>query len=202
MLACVCARIWSTWVRAPVLAILPLVMVVVVRPALPSAFLEFQKSETTDGLKTEISSREPSDVVFFVRVLLQAVFSFGLFYFVWFFVRLLRRPLVLQAGGDRQDLHEKIRVHSMAAGMAVKGEGKANDLMDRVAADPAFEAVHGKLESLIDPVLFIGRSPEQVQHSGCVLLVMVVVVRVIVDMVVVAEILSCFFISHVIIAAA
>ncbi|CAN0363770.1 unnamed protein product, partial [Scytosiphon promiscuus] len=69
----------------------------------------------------------------------------------------------LQAGGDRQDLHEKIRVHSMAAGMAVKGGGKANDLMDRVAADPAFEAVRGKLESLVDPVFFIGRSPEQVQ---------------------------------------
>lgn len=69
-----------------------------------------------------------------------------------------------QAGGDRQDLHEKIRVHSMAAGMAVKGEGKPNDLMDRVANDPAFEAVHGdKLASLIDPVLFIGRSPEQVR---------------------------------------
>lgn len=68
-----------------------------------------------------------------------------------------------QAGGDRQDLHEKIRVHSMAAGMAVKGEGKPNDLMDRVAGDPAFEAVHGdKLASLIDPALFIGRSPEQV----------------------------------------
>ena len=71
-----------------------------------------------------------------------------------------------QAGGDRQDLHEKIRVHSMAAGMAVKGEGKPNDLMDRVASDPAFEAVHGdKLASLIDPVLFIGRSPEQVWTS-------------------------------------
>lgn len=51
----------------------------------------------------------------------------------------------------------------MAAGMAVKGEGKPNDLMDRVAGDPAFEAVHGdKLASLIDPSLFIGRSPEQV----------------------------------------
>lgn len=50
----------------------------------------------------------------------------------------------------------------MAAGMAVKGEGKPNDLMDRVAKDPSFEAVHGdKLASLIDPVLFIGRSPEQ-----------------------------------------
>ncbi|CAN0465688.1 unnamed protein product [Ascophyllum nodosum] len=70
----------------------------------------------------------------------------------------------VKAGGDRQDLHEKIRVHSMAAGMAVKGEGKANDLLERVAKDPAFEVVHGKLESLVDPVLFIGRSPEQVDE--------------------------------------
>lgn len=80
-------------------------------------------------------------------------------------VLLKKTPLVvqIQAGGDRQDLHEKIRVHSMAAGMAVKGEGKPNDLMERVAQDPAFEAVHGeKLSSLIDPALFIGRSPEQV----------------------------------------
>lgn len=74
--------------------------------------------------------------------------------------------VMCQAGGDRQDLHEKIRVHSMAAGMAVKGEGKQNDLMDRVAKDPAFEAVHGdRLASLIDPALFIGRSPEQARSS-------------------------------------
>lgn len=74
--------------------------------------------------------------------------------------------VMLQAGGDRQDLHEKIRVHSMAAGMAVKGEGKQNDLMDRVAKDPAFEAVHGdRLASLIDPALFIGRSPEQAREQ-------------------------------------
>lgn len=80
-----------------------------------------------------------------------------------------------QAGGDRQDLHEKIRVHSMAAGMAVKGEGKPNDLMDRVAGDPAFEAVHGdKLASLIDPALFIGRSPEQVCAYLCYLAVPIV----------------------------
>lgn len=56
-----------------------------------------------------------------------------------------------------------MRVHSMAAGMAVKGEGKANDLLDRVAADPAFAPVHDQLQSLIDPSLFIGRSPEQVR---------------------------------------
>lgn len=71
----------------------------------------------------------------------------------------------MQAGGDRQELHEKVRVHSMAAGMAVKGEGKPNDLLDRVAADPAFAPVHDQLHALIDPSLFIGRSPEQVCAS-------------------------------------
>lgn len=50
--------------------------------------------------------------------------------------------------------------------MAVKGEGKANDLLDRVAADPAFAPVHDQLQSLIDPSLFIGRSPEQVRSRG------------------------------------
>ena len=49
----------------------------------------------------------------------------------------------VKAGGDRQELHEKIRVHSMAAGARVKGEGVPNDLIDRIRADPAFSAVHG-----------------------------------------------------------
>jgi adenylosuccinate lyase len=68
----------------------------------------------------------------------------------------------VQAGGDRQELHELIRVHSMAAGMVVKSEGKPNDLLDRVRKDPAFAAVHDKIDSLVDPKLFIGRCPEQV----------------------------------------
>ncbi|KAG5184922.1 Adenylosuccinate lyase [Tribonema minus] len=70
----------------------------------------------------------------------------------------------VQAGGDRQELHELIRVHSMAAGMVVKGEGKANDLLERIKADPAFKAVHDRIDSLIDPQLFIGRCPEQVDE--------------------------------------
>ena len=68
----------------------------------------------------------------------------------------------VKAGGDRQALHESIREHSMAAGMRVKGEGAANDLLERIAGDPAFSAVHGTLEQLLDPSLFIGRAPEQV----------------------------------------
>jgi adenylosuccinate lyase len=50
----------------------------------------------------------------------------------------------------------------MAAGMVVKGEGKANDLLERVRQDDAFKAIHDKIDSLVDPMLFIGRCPEQV----------------------------------------
>jgi len=70
----------------------------------------------------------------------------------------------VKKGGDRQELHEAIRVHSMAAGAVVKGEGKPNDLMERIAKDPIFAAVHGDLERLIDPKLFVGRAPEQVDE--------------------------------------
>jgi adenylosuccinate lyase len=70
----------------------------------------------------------------------------------------------VKAGGDRQELHEAIRVHSMDAGAVVKGEGKPNDLMERIAKDPLFSAVHDKLESMIDPILFVGRAPEQVDE--------------------------------------
>jgi len=52
----------------------------------------------------------------------------------------------------------------MDAGAVVKGEGKANDLMERIANDPIFAPVHGKLESMIDPILFVGRAPEQVDE--------------------------------------
>ena len=67
----------------------------------------------------------------------------------------------VKAGGDRQEIHEAIRVHSMAAGALVKGEGKSNDLLERIASDPLFKAVHDKLDTLIDPCLFVGRAMEQ-----------------------------------------
>lgn len=68
----------------------------------------------------------------------------------------------VKAGGDRQELHEAIRVHSMEAGAVVKSEGKANDLIDRIANDPLFVHIHSKLSSMIDPSLFVGRAPQQV----------------------------------------
>jgi len=70
----------------------------------------------------------------------------------------------VKAGGDRQVLHEAIRVHSMDAGKVVKDEGKANDLMERIKKDNLFVAVHDKLDSMIEPSLFVGRAPEQVDE--------------------------------------
>ncbi len=66
------------------------------------------------------------------------------------------------AGGDRQDLHERIRRHSHATAAVVKNEGGRNDLLDRIAADPAFAKVD--LESATDAKSFVGRAPEQVDE--------------------------------------
>ena len=65
-------------------------------------------------------------------------------------------------GGDREDIHERIRVHSMAAGAVVKVDGKPNDLLERIASDDAFGLDKDSLMTLLDPNLYIGRSPEQV----------------------------------------
>merc|ERR1712157_491998 len=70
----------------------------------------------------------------------------------------------VKAGGDRQELHESIRVHSMDAGKVVKGEGKPNDLLNRIQNDPVFKAVHSKLDTMVDPSKFVGRAPEQVDE--------------------------------------
>lgn len=68
----------------------------------------------------------------------------------------------VKAGGDRQELHEAIREHSMAAGRRVKEEGAQNDLLERIAKDPLFASVHAKLDTLIDASQFVGRAPNQV----------------------------------------
>ena len=70
----------------------------------------------------------------------------------------------VKAGGDRQELHEVIREFSMQAGRRVKEEGASNDLMDRIAKDDRFAAVHRDLEHLMDPKRFVGRCPEQVDE--------------------------------------
>ena len=72
--------------------------------------------------------------------------------------------LATAAGGDRQELHEKIRHHSMAAAQRMKEEGAASDLLDRIADDPAFGLTRDRLEELMEPGRHIGRSPEQVDR--------------------------------------
>ncbi len=64
-------------------------------------------------------------------------------------------------GGNRQDLHEAIRQHSMDAGRRVKEEGGDNDLLDRLKADPIFASVKDRIDELVDPVAFVGRAPQQ-----------------------------------------
>ena len=70
----------------------------------------------------------------------------------------------VKKGGDRQLLHEKLRVHSQAAARVVKEEGGQNDLIDRIAADPAFMVTREEIEAILDPSRFTGRSAEQVEE--------------------------------------
>ncbi len=68
----------------------------------------------------------------------------------------------VKKGGDRQELHERIRQHSMAAGRTVKVEGLPNDLPERIAADPAFSLTLEEIKAEMVPENFVGRAPEQV----------------------------------------
>ncbi len=70
----------------------------------------------------------------------------------------------VKKGGDRQELHERIRVHSMDAGKVVKADGGANDLLQRIAADPAFGMTLEELESVMNPENFVGRAPSQTEE--------------------------------------
>ncbi len=68
-----------------------------------------------------------------------------------------------KAGGDRQELHEKIRQHALAAAGEMK-EGRPSDLIDRIASDDAFGMTADEIRSLIDGERFVGRAPEQVDR--------------------------------------
>jgi adenylosuccinate lyase len=68
----------------------------------------------------------------------------------------------VQAGGDRQELHEVIRRHSQDAAQVVKQQGMPNDLLVRLAGEPAFQVVN--MEAALDPLQFVGRAPEQVDE--------------------------------------
>lgn len=67
----------------------------------------------------------------------------------------------VKKGGDRQELHERIRVHSMAAAAVVKQDGGKNDLIDRIAADPAFMMTKEEILATMKPENFVGRAPQQ-----------------------------------------
>ncbi len=69
----------------------------------------------------------------------------------------------VKRGGDRQELHERVRVHSMAAAAQVKQEGKANDLLERIIADDYFKMSEEELMSAVKPENFVGRAPQQVE---------------------------------------
>ncbi|MBS6599703.1 MAG: adenylosuccinate lyase [Clostridium sp.] len=68
----------------------------------------------------------------------------------------------VKRGGDRQELHERIREHSMAAAQRVKGEGLDNDLIERIINDSTFNLSKEEILGIIDPKKFVGRAPSQV----------------------------------------
>lgn len=68
----------------------------------------------------------------------------------------------VKAGGDRQELHERIRELSMEAGKTVKVEGKDNNLLELIASDPAFNLTMEELQKTMDPAKYVGRAPRQV----------------------------------------
>lgn len=70
----------------------------------------------------------------------------------------------VKRGGDRQELHERIRVHSMEAAKKVKVEGGKNDLIERIASDSAFNLNIDELNSVLEPKNYVGRSPQQVEE--------------------------------------
>jgi adenylosuccinate lyase len=67
----------------------------------------------------------------------------------------------VKQGGNRQELHERIRVLSMEAGKTVKVEGKENNLLDLIKEDEIFKPVWDKLDDILDAKKFIGRAPSQ-----------------------------------------
>jgi len=70
----------------------------------------------------------------------------------------------VKRGGDRQELHERIRVHSMEAARKVKAEGQENDLLERIASDSSFGIDLNELKKVLDPKNYVGRAPQQVEE--------------------------------------
>ncbi|AEE95866.1 adenylosuccinate lyase [Mahella australiensis] len=70
----------------------------------------------------------------------------------------------VKRGGDRQELHERIRRYSVEAGRHVKVEGKANDLVNMIASDPTFSLSRQEIDAIMDAKNFVGRAPQQVEE--------------------------------------
>jgi adenylosuccinate lyase len=70
----------------------------------------------------------------------------------------------VKRGGDRQVLHERIRVHAVAAHKAIMAGADRNDLLHRLAGDPEFDAVKGEFTGMLEPATYVGRAPEQVDR--------------------------------------
>ena len=70
----------------------------------------------------------------------------------------------VKKGGDRQELHERLREHAVAAAAVVKQEGKPNDMIARVEADPTFGLTREEIEAELSPEDFTGRAPQQVEE--------------------------------------
>jgi len=70
----------------------------------------------------------------------------------------------VKEGGTRQALHERLRQHAIAAGKQVKEEGLPNDMVDRIAADPAFGLTREEIVAGLVPENFVGRAPQQVEE--------------------------------------
>lgn len=72
--------------------------------------------------------------------------------------------LGVQKGGDRQELHEKLRQYSMLATKAIKEKGESNNLLSMIASDSMFKITSNEIQSILDPSNFVGRSGEQVEE--------------------------------------
>lgn len=70
----------------------------------------------------------------------------------------------VKKGGDRQELHERLREHSIAAAKVVKEQGLENDLIDRICADEVFQLSREEVDAILKPINFVGRSVEQVEE--------------------------------------
>ena len=70
----------------------------------------------------------------------------------------------VRRGGDRQQLHERMRRHSLEAARRTKEDGVAPDLLERITGDPSFGLTAAELKELMDPRRFAGRAPEQVDR--------------------------------------